>query len=296
MEQEPIRGQSPLDPPDARVARAYLDVLPGVQHRAERVLDLRRLGRLYIIEGIAIAAYIGVYFLAWGVRLHDPDRPPAPLNALAVFLIWSVLAGGVRERYGARRVLRGARRGVHYGLMVGGLVLLLALMLIGTFSAAFAWHWLLLPSLLFLAAGLWAGMCLQREARNDPPRAAPAHLPFTRTARVGTIGVGAAVAVSVALSGTAVLAGWGSAVSSFGMAGVMILFLIALLTGRLSDLGETWRAAQWSMFGFGAMSVAATALLVSVHAEIALAMGIVLGVVTLIAAVVVSLLPERDDD
>ncbi|KJL30847.1 hypothetical protein RS86_03792 [Microbacterium azadirachtae] len=291
-----MRGAEPLEQPDAATAQAYLDVLPDVRQRAEGVLDLRRLGRLHIVESIAIALYVGIFFVAWGLHRQSPELPIAPLNALAVFLIWSFLARAVRERYGARRVLRGARAGVYYGLAVAGAALGLALVVIDGVTGAFSWFWLPGPPLLFLAGGLAAGLSLRHEGRNDPSRLAPARAPFTRTARVGTMAVGACLAISVAVSGAAAVPGWGSAVSSFAMFGIMILYLVALLTGWCADLGETWWAPQWIMFGFGASAVMAMVLLVSTRPGIALATGFALGAVVLILAAIVSLLPERDDD
>jgi len=296
MEQQPMRGAEPLEQPDAATARAYLDVLPGVQQRAEDVLDPRRLGRLYIVEGIASALFIGTYLLAWGLHRQSPDVPIAPLTALAVFLIWSFLARSVRERYGVRRVLRAARAAVYYGLVFAGVVFGLGLVLFDGLTGAFSWFWLPVPSLLFLAGGLSVGLSLRHEGRDAPPHLAPAPAPFTRTARVGTLAVGACLAISVALSGAAAVPGWGSAISSLGMCGVMILFVIALLTRWCADLGEAWRTPQWSMFGFGAFTVAAVMLLVGTGPRIALVTGLALGAVVLVLAAIVSLLPERGDD
>lgn len=75
MEQRAMRGAEPLEQPDAVTAQAYLDVLPDVRQRADGVLDLRRLGRLYIVEGIASALYVGVYFIAWGCIGRIPTCP-----------------------------------------------------------------------------------------------------------------------------------------------------------------------------------------------------------------------------
>ncbi|MDR2321698.1 MAG: hypothetical protein LBE60_08635 [Microbacterium sp.] len=296
MEQQSMRGAEPLEQPDAATAQAYLDVLPDVRRRAEGVLDLRRLGRLYVVEGVASALYVGIYLLAWGLHRQSPDLPIAPMNMLAVFLIWSFLARAVREGYGARRVLRGARAVAYYGLAVAGAVLGLALVLIDGFKGAFSWFWLPVPSLFFLAGALSAGLSLRYEGRNDPPRTAPAHAPFTRTARVGTLAVGACLAISVALSGAAAVPGWGSGVSSLGMCAVTVLYLVALLTRWCADLGEIWRAPQWTMFGVGASAAAAMVLLVSTRPAIAPATGFVLGAVVLILAAIVSRLPGRGDD
>lgn len=291
-----MRGAEPLEQPDAVTAQAYLDVLPDVRQRADGVLDLRRLGRLYIVEGIASALYVGVYFIAWGLHRQNPDLPIAPMSLLAVLLIWSFLAREVREGYGARRVLRGARAVAYYGLAITGAVLGLALVLIDGFLGAFSWFWLPLPSLLFLAGGLSAGLSLRHDGRYDPSRTAPARAPFTRTARVGTLAVGACLAISVALSGVAAVPGWGPGVSSLGVCAVVILSLIAVLTRWCADLGGTWWAPQWTMFGFGASAAAAMVLLTSTRPALAPALGFALGAVVLVLAAIVSRLPGRGDD
>lgn len=296
MEQEPIPGQVPLEPPDARVARAYLDVLPDVERRAERALDLRRLAQLYVVEGIVTAVYIGIYVLAWGLQRQQEGPPTTPLNLLAVFVIWSFLARSVRERYGARRLLGGPVRAGYYALVFAGVAFVVVLLLIHAFTGKFSWFWAPVPSLLVLAGGLWVGSALRKDAGNQPLRVAPKHLPFTRKARIGTAVLGTCLAVSVAASGTAGLTGWGRAVSSFSMCAVMIVWLIAQLSGVASDLGEIWRTPQWCLFAFGALATAAMVLLTSVRADLAPPVGAALAAVVLIVSVIVSLGPERDDD
>lgn len=297
MQQKPVNGADPLNPPDAHVAQAYLDVLPGVQECAELVLDRRRLGWLQIIQGFSVALYLAVIggalllHLAPGVQ----GQPTAlPLPGIAVFLLWTTLAQGLQERYGSRQPLRGRRRAWYWALMVAALLCFLPLGVLAFIPLRIAPVLLVLTVALALSAGLYAGGGLIHEGRADPPRPAPAHAAFDTSSRWWTALCGVCLAVCVAATGLAVVPGYGVPLASFSAMAVLLVQIVGQLTRRLPAVGEAWRAPQWVLLALAASATTATTLLAAVQASAAPTIGVVLGVAVLLLTLVVCLLPEPD--
>ena len=217
MEHAPAAGEQPLDPPDAATAQAYLDELPGVRQRREVVLDRSRLARLSLVEGAALAVFLGT--LLWTDLLDRATGVPSSstYGLLAVLFLWSGLSLGIRERYGARQGPRGVPRVL--GLVLFIVAVLWAVVLIFAGTAVPAW-WRVGPALLALASGVWPAIALSRSGSGTPRPPAPPHAVMTRPGRGTTLAVGALLSV------TALVTGWVSAGDPLASSLGLVLSLI----------------------------------------------------------------------
>jgi len=294
MDQKPTAGQQPLDPPDAATAQAYLNELPGVQQRRDVVLDRRRLARLYMIEGAALAVFIGV--LLWTDllrRLTDAPASSSTFGLLVVLLLWNSLSLGIRERYGARQGMRGTVRVLNLVLLVTAV--LWAVILIFAGAAVPAWV-RAGPVLLALVGGLWPGIALNRDSRGAPRLPSPPHAVMTRPGR------GATFATGMALSVTGLVTGWvaagGILLSNLGL--VLAIIMIIAITicsqlGLVTELGAMWRPPQWIAFALSALVIGAGMVRATASPEAGLTFGIAAAGTVLVLFLVASLWPAAPD-
>ena len=307
MEQEPIRGQVPLEPPDARVAQGggkaarmaalgALDALPRVAQLRDRVLDRRRLGWIALVDAIVPTAA----FVSWFLAQLMPDasmnaRPLPTLALLIVVLLWDQLSRGLRERYGVRQAVRGARRAVQLTLMsLGAGLFVLAMFLMYARQEVLA-GLVVAGAAAWLGGGLWVWGGMMRDAR-DTPRVAPAgHAELNAAARVATacFGVGLGlIAVVVPWSvagglfpGFAVV----SAIVALGIAGV------GRFVNAVPELGAAWRPAQWTVFGLSAAIVCAAPILSAARPAEGALIGAAAGAAVLVLFTGAALWPAGSD-
>ena len=294
MDQKPAAGQQPLDPPDAVTALAYLNELPGVQQRREVVLDRRRLARLYMIEGTALAVFIAALLSTDLLRrLNDAPASTSTFGLLVVLLLWNSLSLGIRERYGARQGMRGTVRVVNLVLLVTALLWAVILIFAGTALPA----WLRAgPVLLALAGGLWPGIALNRDARGVPRLPSPPHAVMTRPGR------GATLATGMALSVAGLVTGWVAAgdtlTSNVGL--VLAITMIIAITicsrlGLVTELGAMWRPPQWIAFALSAIVVCAAMISATAAPEQGLLIGAFAAGTILVLFLIAALWPEGAD-
>ncbi|MCE4024878.1 hypothetical protein LXM50_02700 [Microbacterium sp. Au-Mic1] len=296
MEQESIPGQDPLEPPDPRVAQAYLDVLPGLQSRREIVIDRRRLARLAIIEGVALAAYFLVFLTAWMLQRRAGTSTTTPVSAIAVYLTWVSLVPGLRERYGARLALTAGQRTVQVLLIVGALVAFLGIMIVDLAVAPLSPLWAGLPALFAAASGLWAWRILSHAARDQHRRPAPPHAEFTRAGRITTVICGIVLTACIVATGLGAQPRFGTTISAFTCVAATVVVLIGQFSGRATAVGEMWHAPQWTMFAIGAGAAATVVMLLAIAPGAAFPVSIMLGALILVVSIVVSVRPEPTDE
>lgn len=294
MDQKPVAGQQPLDPPDAATALAYLNELPGIHQRREVVLDRRRLARLYMIEGTVLAVFIAA--LLWTDllrRLNDAPASTSTFGLLVVLLLWNSLSLGIRERYGARQGMRGTVRVVNLVLLVTAVLWAVILIFVGAAVPA----WLRAgPVLLALIGGLWPGIALIRDSRGAPRLPSPPHAVMTRPGR------GATFATGVALAVTGLVTGWVGAgdilVSNLGLVLAIVMMIAIAVCSRLglvTELGAMWRPPQWIAFALSALVIGAGMVWATASPETGLTFGMAAACTVLVLFLVAALWPEGPD-
>lgn len=254
MEQNPVPGHDALAPPDADIARRYLDEAQAVSARRDIAVDRRALAWLEIANAVILAVYFwtfaGVIHIA-GTMLFQ--------SVLFTLLVWSQLSTGMTQRHGLQWRLTRARLPVY---IAAGLLLVVTLTIFAVSvlqpDAPIAFS--LLPGILVLAGLGGAGAVKLVRARNDPrpQRIAPSPLP--RLIRVGTILVGVAIGVLILLIGAPAGVVTGVLLVMVGLP-LLVWILAARSEMGLPAIGAAWRWPHVLAFGIaGATLLAAVSL------------------------------------
>lgn len=282
MEQTPVGGQPPLDPPSADVARLYLEEAQVVERRTEERVDRRRVARLYLIDGAALSVLCTVLLLSVGARSS------MTMLLIAPFLLWLQLEGQLRRAYGFRE--SGGRLDRSWRFMFLGIWLVT--MVIGFWfgTTEIPRALLFLPALLSVAGFGWLSLRERRKAQRVPlpPRAVP---PMRRGDRLATAAIGIALGVFVSV-----------AVASIEVTGIVLgVFLLGILVwaqiaerrGGIPQLGELWRWPQWTAFSLGCAVLTASVLLAARTDLVTPAISIAAGGVVAVLIAAIALLGGR---
>ncbi|KJL28214.1 hypothetical protein [Microbacterium oxydans] len=249
MEQHPVPGHEALVPPDADIARRYLDEAQAVTERRDRAVDRRALAWLQIANAVIGAVFITAF--AWILRDAAPFMPQVVLFA---FLVWSQLASGMAQRNGMQWRMSSAR----WPIIVSGAVLL---------GVALVFFWLaiwderlppitmLIPGTLMLVGLGGYGVFQLVRASHDPRPSRPGRSPLSRGIRWGTIVVGIALGALILLAGAPE-----GVVTSTLLLLMMLLLLVWILAAR-SQIGLPVIGAAWRWPHVLTFALAATALL-----------------------------------
>lgn len=246
VEQKPIAGAPPLDPPSADLARQYLDEADAVAHRREAHLDRRGMAVLRLWETIVLAVYLTVFMFAFGAA---GGSTPVMLLFVA-FFPWIQFSAELRASFGFQA--RGARDVRRYAwwaaIVVGAFLLALVLQMV----------WGELPLWMRLAPGLLCVLLLGpaavreiRQSTRGEPRE-PVALP--RSARLATIALGLLLASTVGIIAlgdalTAVI--W----ALLPMLAVLTWAIGRQISARLPELGSLWRWPQWTSYGVSSVLI-----------------------------------------
>jgi|GEM_PF-1004905 len=249
MEQNPVPGHEALVPPDADIARRYLDEAQAVTERRDRAVDRRALAWLQIANAVVIAVYLGAF--AWVLR---NAAPLVPQVILFTFLMWSQLATGIAQRNGMQMRMSRARWPI---VVAGAAVIIVALVLFGfaVWDDRLPQIVMAIPSGLVLVALGGYGVAQLIRAAGDPPPRPPVQAPLSRPTRWGTALVGVAIGVLVLLGGAPE-----GVVTSILMLLVVLLLLAWILAAR-TELGLPAIGAVWRWPHVLAFAVAAAVLL-----------------------------------
>lgn len=234
MEQNPVPGHEALVPPDADVARRYLDEAQAVTERRDRAVDRRALAWLQIANAVVIAVYLAAF--AWVFR---NAAPLVPQVILFTFLMWSQLATGIAQRNGMQMRMSRTR----WPIVVAGAALTIVAVVLFGFAVlddrlpAIA---MAIPSGLVLVGLGGYGVVQLIRAAGDPRPRPPVRAPLSRPTRWGTVLVGVAIGVLVLLGGAPE-----GVVTSILMLLVVLLLLAWILAARtelgLPAIGAAWR-------------------------------------------------------
>lgn len=287
MRQQPGGDSAPLDPPSSETAQAYLDVVPGLVIRRESLIDDWRLGRLTIIEGVALSAYVGVLMAVAGAG--DVSRPI--VLVMLPFLAWMQLSAGLRERFGVRRRAP-ARQGVlNTVLLVVTMLAMLVVLVLAVAQMRIPFIVRMLPPAVLLLAAVLTGARQMRAGGNREPCAAPAHAAFSSGVSWTTVGVGVVLGGVTAMTSLMWRPGIGSALAWLAATIAMILLIVASATRTLRELGAAWRPPQWIAFAIAAIAMLVVLLTGPAMPIVPVSLGIAVAAMFLAA----SLRPVADD-
>lgn len=283
MEQKPVRGHEALAPPSADIARQYLDEADAVVTRLESSIDRRALGRLQMVNAVAIAAYLVA--MAAAIRSDGGGTYQAILFS---FLIWGQLASGMAQRSGMQWRMTRSRWPV---LLAGGAVLVAALVVFGfvAFDPSFPVAGMLIPAALVLIGFGGYGAVQLARASGEVPAPRTPHAALSRGSRWGTVLVGVTVGLLTML---------GSAPEGAVRSALLLLVVLMILAWGaaarselgLPAVGASWR---WPHLVAFAASACAQSLLVLLDG-VPTVVGVLSGAGVVLLFIAVSFVPGRD--
>jgi hypothetical protein len=284
MEQKPMRGAAPLDPPSPEIARLYLDEVDRVIERRDDQVNLRAQGWVTIVQGLLLAGFVGCTTVA----SRGADTTASMLLLLGFVMAIQVLSG-LTERFGGQR--RFTRwRGLYYTAVVIACVAIVATFGMSLVTAnALPLGVVLAPAALGVLVLVGIGACQLWLARGTPRGARRERPAFVWPARGTTLAFGVLLGIMI------VTAAYADALLT---SLVTVLAAIALVVASLGSgtdwglayLGEVWRWPQFLMLAAGLVALAASVVVsATTHADPLIFVPVAAALV--IVAVLVALVP-----
>lgn len=246
MEQKPIVGAAPLDPPSADLARQYLDEASAVAQRREKHLDRRGMAVLRAWETGILAVYLTVFMFSFGATGSN-----APFVLLfVVFFPWIQFSSELRMSFGFQaRGSKDARRYLIWGAIV--VAAFIGAMILQMSWGEFPLWARYLPGALCL---LLLGPSAARELRQTRPGGFTQQRELPSSARVVTIALG------VLLAATLWITALGDALFASIWVVLPMIVIVAWTIGcqvstRIPALGALWRWPQWSAYGISSLII-----------------------------------------
>lgn len=184
MEQRPMHGSGPLEPPSPEVARLYLDEVEVIEQRREERIDRRAVAWQSIVTAVMTAAILTAYLLVMRVEASATQ----PL--LFLLLVTSQISAGVGERNGLQ--WRTPRSKWWYTVCI----VAFAIAVVATFFALLIspearpmWAFFI-PGAIMLVGFGGIGVLQLWKARGSTPFARPARDPIPLATRIATASVG----------------------------------------------------------------------------------------------------------
>lgn len=286
MEQKPIPGQEALVPPDAEVARQYLDAADAVVERRDRAVDRRALAWLQIVNAVITAGYL----VACALVLRQGDVLASQI-VLFTFLVWGQLTSGMAQRNGMQWRWSSSR----WPLLLGGGVVLLGSVVVFGFVAldtSVPVGMVLIPAGMVLLGIGGYGVFQLIRASGDPHPPRPARIPLPRPLRWGTMLVG------VVLGILTMLAGAPDGVLRSAITLVVMLALLAWIAALntplgLPAVGASWRWPHVTTFLVAAVTPVGLVLGGDAFGDRGLA-GVIGGAIIIVLFTAVSFVPGRE--
>jgi hypothetical protein len=283
MDQKPMPGVQPLEPPTPEMARRYLDEVEAVTARRDSQVDLRGQGWITIVEALVMLLFVA----CCAVLIRSGQASHVSLLLFAMLAASQILSGAAQSR-GVQWRFRGSRT-VYIVVIVFTVIAMLSSFVLFLVAPQLSLASVLLPAAVGTAAlvglgirQLWAGRDAPHGVRRDRP-------PFLWPARGTTIGLGALLGALIIVAGTADLLV--SNLLAILAGGAIIVMSI----GNRADwgpvhLGEVWRWPQISMFTFGALSLTAVVTIGDRSDLVNPWSTTILGAIVVVLAVLVSLI------
>lgn len=184
MEQRPMQGAEPLDPPSPEVARLYLDEIEVVEQRRDERIDRRAVAWRSILTSVMIAGIFTAYLLV--IRTEASATQPL----LFLLLVTSQIATGMGERNGLQ--WRTPRSKWWYTAVI----VLFAVAVVGTFfgllvspEARPMWAYFI-PGAIMLVGFGGIGVVQLWKARGIAPAVREARDPMPLATRIATASLG----------------------------------------------------------------------------------------------------------
>ncbi|PVE95921.1 hypothetical protein [Microbacterium sp. TPD7012] len=238
MEQRPMHGSGPLDPPSPEVARLYLDEIEVIEQRREERIDRRAVAWQSIVTAVVTAAIFTAYLLV--VRAEASAAQPL----LFLLLVTSQIIAGVGERNGLQwRTPRSTRWYMVF-------VVLFALAVVGTFFALLIspearpmWAYFI-PGAIMLVGFGGVGVAQLWKTRGSAPAARPARDPIPLGTRIATASVGLLLALATLSIGV------GDDLTTSIVTLVLMMIVVGWFIAWRTDagpaaLGRYWRWPQF---------------------------------------------------
>jgi MFS family permease len=286
MDQTPMRGAAPLDPPSPEVARRYLDEVDRVVERRDDQVDLRPQGWLTIVQGVLVAGLVGCTIVAF----RSGDTPVAMLLLMAFLMAGQVLTGATERVGGQRRFTRW--RWLYYGALVlagAGIIATYGLNLLSESRLSLPLGLILAPAGFAVLVLIAIGACQLWVSRGAPSGTRRELPPFVWPARGTTLAFGVLFGIMV------VAAASGDMLFTSVLTVLSGIALVIASVGSGTDwglayLGQVWRWPQFLMLSAALAAIAATVVAGSTGSVDPL-VGVLVGAGIVILAVIVSLAP-----
>ncbi|MGM7697197.1 hypothetical protein [Microbacterium sp. A84] len=249
MEQRPIDGAAPLNPPDSETAHAYLDELNRVRARREERIDRHALAVFALINAVVLSVYVTIAIFTIGVTQANSSF----LVFLALFLLWVQLGTEYREGHGASSSSLSSSRAVTLSIVAVLIIVVVGGLVVAVVGVELPVVARLIPGIVALCL---MGIPAVRDIRRSVRREAAARRGLTRSERWETIVIGAIVAASVWV----LAIGNPFAVLGFAMllmCGYLAWWVAGRITERLPVVGAVWAWPQWLAFALGGVAVVA---------------------------------------
>ncbi|WDH79976.1 hypothetical protein PTQ19_05935 [Microbacterium esteraromaticum] len=286
MEQRSEPGQPAYQPPSAQLARQYLAERDDVAQRRAAHIDRRATARMLLLDGVVLAVWGSVLLLGF------PRNFSGSMPLLVSLLIWTVLSGSLRDRYGY--LPRGREAGARTAVM-----LIMLVMFFGAIAAIIVgvgvppWG-RLLPGAVALI--LFTVLAVEEWRRDVPARKVTRQrAPFDRPTRVVTAAIGVALGGLTALSGAEAaaeaLAYLVYGVFMFGL----VVWNVKVMSGTAPAVGAAWGPSAWTLYGAGNATLAVLIVLDQIGHPVNVVVRVVLGALVAVGFVLIALRGGRRD-
>ena len=254
MEQKPVRGTEPLEPPSVDVARLYLEEAEAVQRRRDERVDRYASAWQAILSGFAIAVIFTVMLLV--------SRAGAANTQQLIFLIivTGQIIAGFAERTGVQSRLDGSTRWAVVVLVVWG-VAVVALFMFALIDGQNRPLWLSFAPGVAIVVGFggYGAVALYRDRGHPRPPAVPRE-PLPVQTRAATAGLG------ILMGMAALSVGIDDALLASTLSVVLMMVMLAWFFLWKTDagpqaLGRFWRWPQIAAYLLSVALVAWLALL-----------------------------------
>lgn len=282
MDQKPMPGVQPLEPPTPEVARRYLDEVEAVTERRDSQVDLRGQGWITIVEALVML----LFFACCAVLIRSGQASHVSLLLFAMLAASQILSGAAQSR-GVQWRFRG-NRAVYIVVIVFTVIAILSSFVLVLVAPQLPLASVLLPAAVGTAALVGLGIRQVWAGRDAPHRVRRERPPFLWPARGTTIGLGALLGVLIIVAGTADLLV--SSLLAILAGGAIIVMSIGSRTEwGFVHLGEVWRWPQFAMFALGGLLLTAVVTIGDRSDIVNPWSTTILGAIVVVLAVLVSL-------
>lgn len=244
MEQRPINGSEPLEPPSAEIARLYLEEADAVEQRREQSVDRRAVAWRTIGTAAITAGMLTAFLLV--LRVEDSVAP----SLLFLLLMTSQISVGLGERSGLQ--WRTPQSGRWHTVVV----VLLSAAIVGAFLVVLVFRemrpiWMAFVPGAIMLVGFGAIGVRQLWTARRVPAGRPEREPLPLPTRIATASLG------VVMGLVTVSIGIGDDLTASVVTVMLLLVLVAWCFAWRTDAGAAALGRYWRWPQFLAYTAAA---------------------------------------